>query len=95
MSAHAEIVKFYHNGEEPVFATPWEAHAFALTVRLHERGFFSWVEWSETLAKTIRLNDQASYYESWFRALESLVLTKGMIEANELLTEIEALKSDV
>ncbi len=26
----------------PVFATPWEAQAFAMTLALYERGLFTW-----------------------------------------------------
>ena len=33
--------------EEQVFAEPWQAQAFAMTVALHDRGLFSWNEWAE------------------------------------------------
>ena len=39
--------------EGPVFAEPWEAQAFALAVRLHERGCFTWREWTDALAAEI------------------------------------------
>ena len=94
MSTDSSISKFYRNGEEPVFAAPWEAHAFALTVKLHEQGLFSWVEWSNSLAEAIATNAEAPYYESWLKALESLVLKKGVIEAQELLQGIASLKSN-
>ena len=93
MSANTSISKFYRNGEEPVFAAPWEAHAFALTVKLHEQGLFSWVEWSNSLGEAIATNAEAPYYENWLKALESLVLMKGVIEAQELLQGIASLKS--
>ena len=38
----------------PVFAAPWEAQAFAMTLRLHEQGAFSWKEWAQTLSAVIR-----------------------------------------
>ncbi len=94
MSTSTSISKFYRNGKEPVFAAPWEAHAFALTVKLHEQGMFSWVEWSNSLGEAIAANTEAPYYESWFIALESLVLKKGIIEAQELLQGIASLKSN-
>ena len=28
----------------PVFDTPWQAQAFAMTVKLHEAGVFEWNE---------------------------------------------------
>ena len=90
-SAQPSIVQFYPAGEEPVFAAPWEAHAFALTVQLHAQGLFSWTEWSDTLAASIRKNNAAPYYESWLNALESLVLKKGALQAQELLDGIQAL----
>ena len=93
MSADSSISKFFRNSEEPVFAAPWEAHAFALTVKLHEQGLFSWVEWSNSLGEAIATNAEATYYESWLKALESLVLEKGAIETKELMPVIESLKS--
>lgn len=93
MSTNTSISNFYRNGEAPVFAAPWEAHAFALTVKLHEHGLFSWIEWSNSLGEAIAANTEAPYYESWLKALETLMLEKGIIEAQELLQGIESLKS--
>ena len=36
--------------EGPVFREPWEAEAFAMTLALHERGLFTWGEWTAVLA---------------------------------------------
>tara|TARA_Y100001934_G_C12286609_1_gene742652 strand:+ start:1095 stop:1496 length:402 start_codon:yes stop_codon:yes gene_type:complete len=41
------------DGNEPVFANPWQAKIFALVVGLHQRGCFSWGEWNETLSTEI------------------------------------------
>ena len=38
----------------PVFREAWEAQAFALTLTLHERGVFTWSEWTSALASEIR-----------------------------------------
>ena len=38
----------------PVFKAPWEAQAFAMTVKLHERGVFTWREWAAALAAEFR-----------------------------------------
>jgi hypothetical protein len=35
--------------DEPVFVEPWQAHAFALAVKLSEAGVFSWSEWAVAL----------------------------------------------
>ena len=61
--------------EEPTFAEPWQASAFAMTVALHERGLFTWSEWAETLGAEIRSGE--AYYDCWLRALETLVARKG------------------
>jgi hypothetical protein len=41
-----------HEGENPVFKAPWEARAFAMVIRLHERGLFTWTEWAEAAERT-------------------------------------------
>jgi len=75
----------------PVFKEPWEAKAFALTLRLHERGLFTWPEWADALSREIGaaqargdadLGD--TYFQHWLRALESLVALKGAASADEL-----------
>ena len=69
----------------PVFREPWEAQAFAMAVRLHERGLFTWPEWAATLAEGIKRaqaegdpDTGETYYRHWLRALERLVATKGV-----------------
>ena len=58
----------------PVFAEPWEAQAFGMTLALYERGAFTWTEWAERLSVEIgavRAHDDGSrYYELWLAALE-------------------------
>ena len=67
--------------EEPVFAEPWEAQAFALAVALNERGLFSWSEWAEEFSKT---PEQDSYYLRWLATLERLVAERGLADAQAL-----------
>ena len=38
----------------PVFREPWEAHAFAMALALHEGGLFTWPEWAAALADEIK-----------------------------------------
>jgi len=79
------------SSDAPAFREPWEAHAFAMVVRLHERGLFSWPEWADTLAGQIT-NAQArgdqdlgdTYYRHWLSALEAIVAAKGISSAAEL-----------
>jgi nitrile hydratase accessory protein len=76
----------------PVFAEPWQAEAFALAVRLHEAGCFTWTEWAATLAGVLRdvrergeADDGSRYYDHWLAALEHLVTTKHLLDAASLL----------
>lgn len=75
----------------PVFRAPWEAQAFAMAVRLHEAGHFTWTEWAERLAREIARARAAgdpdlgdTYYRHWLAALEALVTEKGLVRAEEL-----------
>ena len=78
-------------GEEPVFRAPWEAHAFALAVSLHEQGLFTWPEWAAALGAQFA-RAQASgdadlgdtYYAHWLAALEGLCRAKGAVSPSEL-----------
>ncbi len=72
----------------PVFREPWEAHAFAMAVQLHERGVFTWPEWAAALAEEIERAQAGgdpdtgeTYYRHWLAALEGLVATKGAAPA--------------
>jgi len=76
---------------EPVFRAPWEAQAFAMALKLHERGLFSWSEWADALARQISAAQIAgdadlgdTYYLHWLAALEALVAAKGVSSAQEL-----------
>ena len=79
------------DADGPVFNAPWEAQAFAMTLALHERGLFTWVEWAEVLAAQIAAAQAAgdpdngnTYYRHWLAALESLVARKGASSEDEL-----------
>lgn len=78
-------------GDEPPFREPWEAQAFAMTVKLHEAGHFTWPEWaavlSEEIAKAQERGDPdlgTTYYDHWLRALERIVVAKGIVRPDEL-----------
>jgi nitrile hydratase accessory protein len=77
-----------HDAEGPVFNEPWEAHAFALAVRLSEAGCFSWPEWTAVLSQEIQAaqerrdpDPEPSYYQIWLNALERLCVEKGLVSA--------------
>ena len=79
------------DAEGPVFREPWEAHAFAMALTLHERGVFTWPEWAEALGAQIK-RAQASgdpdtgqtYYRHWLATLEHLVAAKGVASKETL-----------
>jgi nitrile hydratase accessory protein len=74
-----------------VFAAAWEAQAFAMALLLHERGVFTWTEWAAALADEIRAAQGRgdpdlgnTYYRHWLKALERLVVEKGVASADVL-----------
>ncbi|RWA65710.1 nitrile hydratase accessory protein [Mesorhizobium sp.] len=76
--------------DEPVFAEPWQAEAFAMTVALHDKGLFSWSEWADALSAEVKRPDAAAdghdYYEHWLAALESLLSAKGVAGRSDVDT---------
>jgi nitrile hydratase accessory protein len=74
-----------------VFSEPWQAHAFAMTLQLHEKGLFTWPEWAAALTAEIRnaqvagdADTGATYYTHWLNALESMVLAKQLGTADQI-----------
>ena len=79
------------DADGPVFAAPWQAQAFAMTLALHERGLFSWGEWAQALSAAIARAQAAgdpdlgdTYYRHWLDALETLLLAKGLAQTDTL-----------
>ncbi|HEY1261455.1 MAG TPA: nitrile hydratase accessory protein [Stellaceae bacterium] len=75
----------------PVFRAPWEAHAFAMVLTLHERGLFTWPEWAAALAAEIGRAQAAgdpdlgdTYYHHWLAAFERLVAHKEVTDEASL-----------
>jgi len=75
----------------PVFREPWEAQAFAMAIKLHESGLFTWPEWAEALSTEIAAAQKAgdpdlgdTYYQHWLKALETLVLAKTTLTVDRL-----------
>lgn len=71
----------------PVFHEPWEAQAFAMTLRLYQQGLFTWPEWAETLTAEIKRaqaegdpDTGQTYYLHWLAALERIVSKKGVTD---------------
>ena len=86
MTTFAPLPLQPHDNDGPVFAEPWQAQAFALTVELSKQGHFTWSEWAETLGSEIQAAQDAgdpdlgnTYYDHWMRALERLSLEKSLV----------------
>jgi nitrile hydratase accessory protein len=80
-----------------VFAEPWQAHAFALAVKLSEQGHFTWKEWATALADELKAatsrgepDNGSRYYHHWLAALEHLLTAKGLTDPETLLARKEA-----
>ena len=70
---------------EPMFHAPWEKRALALTLAMGATG-----QWNIDLSRSAResLPDYlgSSYYGIWLRALEVLMLQRGLVLAAEIQT---------
>jgi nitrile hydratase accessory protein len=81
---------------QPVFAEPWQAHAFALALKLSEAELFTWSEWTAALGAELaeasrrgEPDDGTRYYHHWLAALERLVTAKDLLLPAALLARKE------
>jgi nitrile hydratase accessory protein len=86
---------------DPVFQAPWQALAFGLALKLHERGVFTWKEWADTLAEVIREAQTAgdpdlgdTYYVHWARTLERLMVERGLADVGRIAAIAETLEDE-
>ena len=75
----------------PVFREPLQAQAFALALKLHEQGLFTWTEWAEKLnhaIDTARAEGDPdlgnTYYHHWLATLEAVAADKQLVTAAAL-----------
>ncbi len=71
--------------DRPVFAEPWHAQLFALTVHLSEAGHVTWPDWTARFGATLAAHglDRAldggdDYFAAWLEALEALMAERGL-----------------
>ena len=80
--------------EAPAFDAPWQAQAFAIAVALNERGLFAWSEWTKALGTEIAAGPSEAgneaYFQAWLRALEKVLIAKGVASGGELHDLAEA-----
>ena len=68
-----------------------------MTLKLFEQGYFTWDEWTAALARELNtgakrdeIDDGSRYYDHWLKALETLVVSKGLMDKSALLERKEA-----
>ena len=95
--ATAAIPSIPRDRNGPVFREPWEAHAFAMALALHDRGLFAWSEWSVKLGEEIKKAQAAgdpdtgeTYYRHWLATLERIVSEKGVTTSKVLAQHYDA-----
>jgi nitrile hydratase accessory protein len=104
MSAIAALSQLLADGavdSRQPFSAPWEARAFAIAVRLTERGVCTWDEFRQHLIHQIGRADKAhahgwieqgdGYYTHFLRALEDLLREKGICEPAALEARMRAI----
>ena len=90
---HELLPELPRDDDGPVFAEPWQAQAFAMAVRLHEQGHFTWPEWAAALSDQILgagPTDTTEYYEHWLATLEVMATRTGLTTTDELADRKQA-----
>ncbi|KIC42334.1 nitrile hydratase [Ruegeria sp. ANG-R] len=80
-----------HTAPEPVFAEPWHAQVFAVTVALNEAGRFDWSDWAARFSSTLKrhglkkeLDGGDDYFKAWLETLEVLLTDQGEASCDDL-----------
>jgi nitrile hydratase accessory protein len=75
----------------PVFAAPWHAQIFALTVHLNETGRLAWPDWAARFGAVLaahgmdrELDGGDDYFNAWLEALESFLQEQGLASGAEV-----------
>jgi nitrile hydratase accessory protein len=78
------------------FGAPWQAHAFALVVRMHQIKQFSWDQWVTVFSRNVALSPARAgesandaYYRQWLSALEEIVVQAGIVPAEAIAQRAE------
>ncbi len=75
---------------EPVFAAPWHAQLFALTLHLCQSGQFTWPDWTARFGATLErhgldyaLDGGDDYFNAWLETLECLLAEAAIAAPDE------------
>ena len=86
------------DSDGPVFCAPWAARAFAMTLRLHQAGHFSWPDWVAIFSAELASNehgrhaiagDAEDYFECWVNALETILAKNQIVDSRGLVDSRE------
>ena len=90
------------NGEL-VFDAPWQGRVFGIARGLAEQGVYEWDDFRARLIEQIARFDRSvatidreaaapkyHYYEHFLRALESLLVERGLVATGELRSRVDA-----
>lgn len=85
----SECVK--HAAPEPVFAEPWHAQVFAITVVMNEAGRFDWSDWATRFSAVLKrrglgkeLDGGEDYFNAWLETLETFLADQGAAMPDEV-----------
>lgn len=84
------------NGEI-VFTRPWEARAFGMTVAMYEGGHFEWDSFRQRLIAEVGDGEPdagSAYYEHWFAAFESLVVSHGILDEDAIRSRMQEIAAE-
>lgn len=81
--------------DDITFAEPWEARAFVLALQLSKAGYFSWSDWVDFFSNEVKQAAEVEisggkpppYFEQWLRALEKIVVAKGVASNDQLFAK--------
>ena len=82
----------FKNDKNLIFAEPWQAELFAITLNLHEKGLFNWDSWTKKLGGSLKRvknkskDDLEDYFLNWLSALEETLLEKKVTELKKIVT---------
>ena len=97
----ADLPLLPRDDDGPVFAEPWQAHAFAVVVELTESGQITREEWADRLGSVFKEAEERGeydtgerYYEHWLTALERLIVEKDIAGWEDLSNEGESIREN-
>jgi len=79
--------------DERAFDAPWQAQVFALVLRLHQNGSFSWEDWVRVFSKQVSVSPALpgesvndTYYRQWTDALDAILVETGLLAPGDSRT---------